>query len=225
MDSQLSDQALLSYFAWCEHKFLPLFTGRGPETAILELGCGPGYMLKFLAQHGFTQIKGIDISVEQIEQAHKHGHDAEVAEVFEYIEGKHDAFDVIIALDFIEHFHKEELLALSQCIFKSLKKDGMLILQTPNGGGLFPHQIIYSDLTHLTVFTPVSLKQLLGEAGFCNFRFYETGPTSKNMKGRLRLFLWRLIKFIANAIRRIENGKSQAIWTENMICCCEKSDS
>jgi hypothetical protein len=38
----------------------------------------------------------------------------------------------------------------------------------------------------------------------------------------LRLLLWQLIKLIANTVRKIEAGKSQTIWTENIICYSEK---
>jgi SAM-dependent methyltransferase len=224
MDSELSDDRLASYFVWCEYKFLPLLEGLSFESKILELGCGPGYMLEFLARYNFKHVKGIDISSEQVELANNRGCDTEVANVFEYLKGKNDTFDAIIALDFIEHFHKDELLKLASLIFKSLKKGGRLILQTPNGEGLFPRQIIYGDLTHFTIFTPTSIQQLLVETGFNNFRFSETGPTPKNKWGRLRLLLWQLIKFAANTIRKIETGKSQTIWTENMICYCEKSN-
>ncbi len=206
-----------SYFDQFEYKFLPLFDGLESEDTILELGCGPGYLLEFLKRTGFTQVKGIDISSEQVELANKRECAAEVADVFEYLEGKHEKFNLIIALDFIEHFHKEELPELTRLIFKSLKKDGRLILQTPNGEGLFPRQVIYGDITHQTIFTPASIQQLLRLAGFENFHFTESDL--KRRRGRL---LWQLVKFVANTVRRIESGKSQTIWTENMICYCKK---
>lgn len=219
----MSDEALASYFTWCRYKILPLLDGFGLESAILELGCGPGYLLDFLKRCGFTQGKGIDISCEQVELAIERGCKVEISDVFKYLDGKNEAFDGIIALDFIEHFHKEELKALVGLIFKSLKNGGILILQTPNGEGLFPRQVIYGDLTHLTIFTPSSLQQLLKEVGFNYFSFYETGPVPKNILGRVRLLMWIFIKSISNTVRRIEAGKSQTIWTENMICRCEKS--
>jgi len=220
--SQAGSGSLLSFFAWSEYKFAPLFEDLGQDSAILELGCGPGYMLEFLKRRGFKQVRGIDISAEQVEAAGNRGCEAEVADVFTYLNGKSDTFDAIVALDFLEHFHKEELMVLMQCIFTSLKNGGRLILQTPNGEGLFPRQIIYSDLTHLTIFTPDSLRQLLAMAGFDDFGFYETGPAPINIKSRLRLFAWKLIKAVANTVRRIETGKSQSVWTENIICCCRK---
>lgn len=96
-------------------------------------------------------------------------------------------------------------------------------MQTPNGQGLFPHQVIYGDLTHYTIFTTDSLQQILRLVGFSDIEFSETGPVPANLKGRVRVSLWKLIKFIANTVRKIETGKSQNVWTENIICCCQKA--
>lgn len=222
LDSQLSAGALQAYFAWCEYKFLPLLKGLPSEARLLELGCGPGYMLEFLKHRGFEQARGIDLSAEQVELAVRRECQAEVANALDYLEAQEGSLDAVLALDFVEHFRKDELLRLIPLIFRSLRPGGRLILQTPNGQGLFPHQVIYGDLTHLTIFTPSSLQQLLTEAGFQNCRFYETGPAPKNLAGKLRLVLWQLIRALANIVRRIETGKTQVIWTENMICCCER---
>lgn len=225
IDAALSRESQSSYFTWCEYKFLPLLEGLRPEAKILDIGCGSGAMLEFLKNQGFNNVQGIDISKEQIDLAIQKGYDAEVQDVFDYLNNKPEMFDAIIALDFIEHFHKEEMLELAQLLFNSLTNGGRLILQTPNGEGLFPRQIIYGDLTHLTIFTPNSLKQLFLKVDFHEFYFYETGPVPKNLTGRVRLLLWKIIKYSANLIRKIESGKSQTIWTENIICYCVKSIS
>ncbi|MFB0508915.1 MAG: hypothetical protein ACETVX_00300, partial [bacterium] len=59
-------------------------------------------------------------------------------------------------------------------------------------------------------------------AGFEEIKFYETGPVPKNIKGKIRVILWSMIKGLANAIRIIETSKTQEVWTENLICCCRK---
>jgi len=125
---------------------------------------------------------------------------------------------LIIALDFIEHFSKDELLILAKLFFDSLRKGGRLILQTVNGEGLFPNQYIYGDLTHLTIFTTSSMQQLLRLVGFDNFQFTEVDLVRR---ARSKL-LWKFVKFVTNTILRIESGRSQTLWTESMICCCEK---
>jgi hypothetical protein len=73
--------------------------------------------------------------------------------------------------DFVEHFHKDELLRLLPLINRALQADGILLLQTPNGERLFSQQVIHADLTHLTIFSPDSLRQLLALTGFDEIRF------------------------------------------------------
>jgi len=211
-----------SALVWYKYKYLPLLSGVKPNDAILDLGCGNGDFMQFLRRNGFINVKGIDISPEQINIAISKGLNTCVADVFDFLKTKEDKFDAIVAIDFIEHFNKEEIINLFPFIHRSLKRGGRLILQTPNGQGLFPQQVIYGDFTHLTIFTPDSLRQILKIAGFDNIQFFETGPIPKDIKGVTRLILWRLVKVIANIFRKIEAGKTQEIWTENLICRCEQ---
>ncbi len=120
----------------------------------------------------------------------------------------------------MEHFSKDELMRLVPAIKSALEPGGVLIVQTPNGQGLFPNQSVHGDLTHLTTFTPDSLTQLFRLWGFGEFRFVETGPVPADWKGKLRALAWSIITSTASLIRRIETGKTQAIWTESVICRC-----
>ena len=113
-------------------------------------------------------------------------------------------------------------MGLAPLLFAALRPGGRLLVQTANGAGLFPSQVIYGDLTHVTIFSPQSLAQLLRSAGFSDLAFYETGPIPLRLRGRLDVALWSAIKLLANAVRSIETGKRQAIWTENFICLARK---
>ena len=205
-----------------EYLYLPLLDDCSPQARILELGCGEGDMLTFLSKHGFQNVTGIDVSEEQIAIARERGLNCEQADVFAYLEGQRASYDVIIAKDFFEHFTTEELLQLSSQIAEVLTDDGKLIIQTPNGRGLFPGQVMYGDLTHKTILTPQSLQQLLRPYGFTRFEFKEVGPTPTYILGVPRVIGWELIKAAANLMRLIEKGKSQRLWTENMLCLCTK---
>jgi 2-polyprenyl-3-methyl-5-hydroxy-6-metoxy-1,4-benzoquinol methylase len=217
-----SDSRFVAFLDWCAYKYTPLFEGLPKDGRILEVGCGPGDMLEFLRRSGFTEIEGIDLSREQVQIATDRGLNARVADVFECLESSPEQYRVIIAVDLVEHFTKDELMRLVPAIRNALAPGGTLILQTPNGEGLFPNQVAYGDLTHLTIFTPDSLMQLFRLWGFGDFTFIEAGPVPRKLTGKLRVVAWRLIRWVANLIRRIEAGKSQAIWTETMICRCTK---
>lgn len=224
-DAPLSSLDLRAYFSLCRYRYLPLFEGLPKDCPILELGCGPGDMLEYLRLIGFSRAEGIDLSEEQVQIATDRGLNARVADVFECLESAPQRYRLILAMDFVEHFSKDELMRLVRAIRAALEPGGYLILQTPNGQGLFPSQVVYGDLTHLTIFTPESLQQLFRLWGFDEFHFVETGPVPVNWKGKIRALAWSVIKSCANLIRKIESGKSQAIWTENVICRCTKIES
>ena len=215
-----SEEAAWRYF---DQKYFRHIRHLGPDDAVLDVGCGSGLLLAYLAQKGFRSTEGVDISEEQIELAKARSLQVRCDDVFGFLEGRAEAFKAVIALDFVEHFTKQEALSLFALLFRALKADGILLIQTPNGQGLFAGQVIYGDLTHCTIFTPESLSQALHLAGFDQIVFDETGPVPRNVRGALRLLLWNGIKRAANFIRMVEAGKRQHIWTENLICVCRKA--
>ncbi len=218
---------LEAFIHWSEHKYLPLLKGLNKNAWILEVGCGDGKLLHMLKKNGYNNVEGIDISGEQIMLAKSEGLNVKNADVFTFLSDKIACYDAIIAIDVVEHFYKNEVLRLFELFHKSLKPGGNLLLQTPNGEGLFPGQVIYGDFTHLCIFTTNSMQQILQLKGFSNISFYETSPVGDNLTGRVRLFLWSSIKAIVNTIRLIEGGKGKKsdVLTENFICFCQKMNN
>ncbi|MGI9149133.1 MAG: SAM-dependent methyltransferase [Chloroflexota bacterium] len=209
-------------FTWWDNKYLPLLEDLDRAGPILEIGCGNGGLLAYLGRRGFSHATGVDISPEQVELAKTRGVRAELADVFDYLAGRASSLAAIVAIDVFEHFSRDELLRLAPLLYAALQPGGRLLVQTANGAGLLPGQVINGDLTHLTIFTPQSLEQLLRATGFVDLAFYETGPIPIRFRGKIDVALWGAIKALANAVRHIETGKRQAIWTENFICLARK---
>lgn len=203
-------------------RYIPLLKDFDKDAAIIDLGCGAGNFLQSLKDEGFVNLFGIDISEQQIEKALSKMVNARKINVFDFIETNKKKFNIIFALDFVEHFQKKELLKLFSGIYDMMSEDGVLIIHTPNGEGLFPNQRIYGDLTHLTIFTQNSLVQILRIVNFTEIKFYETGPVSKNIIGFIRLILWKLITAIVKAIRLVETGSYEDILTQEFICVAQK---
>lgn len=212
--AQLHDK----YGAW----YFKHLNGLAHGASILELGCGPGFFLEYMMARGYNKIEGLDISDEQLKIAQSLGVKTHQGDVFDFLQHKRNHYDAVIALDFVEHFTKGQLLELFDSIYKSLKTGGLLLLQTPNGQGLFPGQNIYGDLTHMTILCESSLTQILKLNGFSQFKFFETAPVPKGLGGRLNLFLWNIIRFMIRMVRQIECKNNSKIWTENIICICKK---
>ncbi len=218
-NASLTSAELAHYYRWCDARYFPVLRNLERNASILELGCGHGRILNYLRTKGFTNAKGIDISEEQIALARKDSLNAERADVFEYLKSQPLAsLDSVIAIDFVEHFTKEELLQLFKIVHSAMKPNGVLLLQTVNGEGLFPRQIMYGDLTHSTILSPGSMGQLLSAVGFHDVNYFECAPLPHGLKGMLRSVAWKTIRAGANAIRKIESNKTQSVWTENFIC-------
>ena len=220
--SNFDEQLIQKMWKWFDKKYLPLISSFSKESPILELGCGRGYMLEYLREHGFSNLKGIDISEEQISISSKKGFNVEIADAIEFLEKNKNQFKIIIALDFVEHFYREELLSLFQGVYNSLEERGLFFFHTPNGQTILTSDLVYGDLTHLTIFTPNSAQQILRAVGFNKIDFFEAGPVAKNVNGFIRLMFWKVIKLGYNFIRLIEAGSTLKILTQNFIAVARK---
>jgi len=223
----LEGRARRAYRAWARAKFLPLLGGLPRDATLLDLGCGSGEFLAFLGDCGFTRAEGVDVSESRVREASARGLKATRADAFELLGSAAGRFDAIVALDVLEHFTREEGLNLLGRVFRALKPNGRLVLQTPNGQGLFAGPVALGDLTHAAVYVPASLEQALRARGFEAVEFREAGPAPKNLAGVLRLALWTGLKLAVDAALLVENGASQrglhhGIWTQNLICRCRK---
>ena len=207
---------------WCEKNLQPFLKKLSKQSRILELGCGQGQMLDFLNKQGFSRVEGVDTSEEQVMAAERYGLEAYHSDIFEFLQASHHVYDLVLAIDFVEHFTRQELIQLLYGIKEVLNKGGHLILRTPNGQGIFAGQIIYGDLTHMTILTPQSLRQILRFTGFEIVSMKESLFFSKGFKRKMRYMLWNLSKIGLNMMRRISSGKSQDIWTENFVCIAKK---
>jgi 2-polyprenyl-3-methyl-5-hydroxy-6-metoxy-1,4-benzoquinol methylase len=209
---------------WAATFFQPLTSAIPSDGSVLDLGCGTGAAMHFLADQGFT-VRGVDRSDEQVALAVGRGLDVVAADAFEFLEAESAAYDGLIALDFVEHFSKDELLRLLRLIESSLKPGGVAMIRTPNGSALFGGQVIYGDLSHLTILNPNSLEQALLLTGFEQIEFFETGPVAVSFRTFLRKCAWSLVRAAARLARFAESAKWQDIWTENMVCVCRAGGS
>jgi SAM-dependent methyltransferase len=190
---------------------------------VIELGAGAGHFLAYLRRKGFSTVRGVDLVPPLVNMAREQGLDVVHGDVLGFLAGLADAScSAVVAIDLVEHLSREELLKTIRACLRVLKPGGTLLLQTVNGQGLFPGQVMFGDLTHITILNPASMSQLLAMSGFTDVRFYETGPLGTSMKDRARKLAWHVLKSLLNLCRWIETRKRQDVWTENMICCCRK---
>jgi 2-polyprenyl-6-hydroxyphenyl methylase/3-demethylubiquinone-9 3-methyltransferase len=104
------------------------------KLSLLDVGCGGGLVSEPLANIGFN-VTGIDAGAENIEIAKHHAklNNIDVkykATSVEELRDKKDKFDVVLALEIIEHVDNVEYFI--ECISGLLKKNGIIIFSTLN---------------------------------------------------------------------------------------------
>lgn len=199
------------------------FEGVDREGPVIELGAGAGHFLAYLRRKGFTHVRGVDLSGPLVDLAKENGVEVVQGDALGFLAGIGDAScAAVVAIDVFEHLGREDLLAIARECHRVLKAHGRLLVQTVNGQGLFPGQVMFGDLTHVTILNPASMSQLLAMCGFSEISFHETGPLGSSTRDCIRKLVWRAIKRALNFCRWVEARKRQDVWTENMICCCRK---
>jgi len=176
------------------------------DAAILEVACGSGKLLRFLKEQGYTDIAGVDISPEQVSLAKQVTENVVENNVLDFLESTEKRYDLIIGLDIIEHFTKDEALHFLQASSKALKPGGHLILQTPNADSPWGGTIRYGDFTHEICFNPNALRNLLNLLGFQHIEAREGGPVVHGVVSFGRYVIWQLIRFILKIWNLAETG-------------------
>ncbi|MBD1923534.1 methyltransferase domain-containing protein [Microcoleus sp. FACHB-831] len=143
---------------------------KSSEPRFLDVGCGNGRYLKMLHRLGVPkeQLYGVEMSQEQIAQLNAEGFQGYYGRI-EDVEAElpSKSFDLIVLLQVLEHVEQPRLVIKSLACL--LKKDGILIIETPNtksldvklfhksywGGYHFPR--------HWNLFNLETLKRLFSE--------------------------------------------------------------
>jgi 2-polyprenyl-3-methyl-5-hydroxy-6-metoxy-1,4-benzoquinol methylase len=164
------------------------------EVQIADLACGSGRLLFYLREKGYSDLSGVDISLEQVQLARQVSPKVIHGDLMSFLRANKESFDLITSLDIIEHFHKDEVLKFLDACFAALKPKGRLILQTPNAESPWGTALRYADFTHELSFTPQMLTKLLNLCGFVNAEARQQGPPrGYSIAATMRHLVWRLI--------------------------------
>ncbi len=177
------------------------------NSAIYEVGCGPGAFLLFLKRLGYTNISGSDLSENQVQLALANGLNVKLADSIVELESfSPDTFYCIVAIDFIEHLSKNDVIRFLNHACRTLKNNGKLILRMPNGDSPFVGRNLFNDITHQWAYTTVSIAALLNIAGFRNVNFRDEAIASVQCCRWIKLPLislsQALIKCVIRAVTR-----------------------
>ena len=131
------------------------------SISILEIGCGYGSFGYLIQSSGYENYIGVDGSEEQVSEAKRLGINIVLGNLVEYLQSlDDDSLDLIIAIDVIEHFKKEELSDLISDMYRVVKNEGRVITHQPNAESPFGSGIRYGDFTHELAFTKSPISQI-----------------------------------------------------------------
>jgi len=135
------------------------------EARIADVGCGIGYAVAMLLQAGYPHVEGVDLSDEQVQVAVRRGLPVRQGDAFAYLAGRRETLDAILALDFVEHLSRDELMEFLDLVRDALRPGGRLIVKTPNANAPTAARSLFRDLTHEQIFTEHSLHMALVAGG------------------------------------------------------------
>jgi SAM-dependent methyltransferase len=180
------------------------------DAQILDLACGSGWLLYFFRERSYFNIVGVDISPEQVALSRQVTGEVTQDNVLNFLCKHENSFDLIIALDLVEHFHKEEVLTFLDDCYVALRSGGRLILQTPNAETPWGASSLYGDFTHEVCFQYSNLRRLMRLIGFDNVTGRESGPVPKgySIASTVRYILWLGIRLFLQFFNAVETGGS-----------------
>ncbi|MDY6972662.1 MAG: class I SAM-dependent methyltransferase [Thermodesulfobacteriota bacterium] len=174
---------------------LSLVNRYASKGRLLDVGCALGAFLSLARDQGW-ETHGVDISKYAASYCHKVlGHDAVAGDLMD-MQFPGQRFDVVTLWDVLEHFH--DPAGQLRAVHNILKKNGIVLLDTPNEDGLlrllarlsflaskgrfaYPVRKLYHHF-HLLYFSPKTLEILLERNGFSLIHL-EKRPIPHN-KGR-----------------------------------------
>ena len=195
---------------------------------VLDFGAGLGNLMFWLKQKGFSNVSGIDLSLEQCEMARKISN-IEVQycqDSLQYLREHPMAFNIIFMSDVIEHLPKSEMPKYLCAIHDALIPGGFLVLKTDNVSsptGIYQHHM---DFTHEYTFVESSLKQLLLMCSFEDVKMKgESIPWPRRpwlwWKPVVRHLYWWLLRLVYEA-EQPRGVNNPTIFSKSLIACCRR---
>lgn len=198
---------------------------RDRDANILDVGCGQGELLALLEHAGYTKLRGIDISTEQVERARRRGLTARIDQehLADHLASRRTTYHAVLAVDVLEHFDKPELVSVLDLIAAALVPGGVLVVRVPNAEGPYGARLRYGDFTHGVAFTHHSVRQVLTCVGFSHVRTFPTSPAAHGLLSLGRLCLWKILAAQRQLALTIETGVPRGhIVSQNLVAVARR---
>jgi 2-polyprenyl-6-hydroxyphenyl methylase/3-demethylubiquinone-9 3-methyltransferase len=179
-------------------RYFDRLVGDWADLAVLDLGCGGGFMAEAMAAKG-ARVTGLDPAREALAAARRHAEEQGLA--IDYREGKGEelpfedgSFDVVVSCDALEHV--EDLSRVLDEVARVLAPDGLFLFDTINRNPVASFVAVTMAERVLRMLPrgthdpdlfirPADLARALERRGFEVDRFQGLGPTGVDRRGAL----------------------------------------
>ena len=209
-DNLFIQRKLKEYKELYIHRFFP----EDKSAKILDLGCGYGLFLAACRRYGYRNVYGADAGLNFVDYAKdKLGLENVVCgDIFAYLEGTQDSsFDVIVAMNFVEHIKKEKVPLLFSSIYQKLRSGGTFIVEAPNADSIHGIHTFFSDLTHEWAYTNALITRLLQIQGFADIKVFPN-----------RVRANKIIRLLQKMLTKIVSGDDLLQYSGNLIAIARK---
>jgi len=205
-----------SPWTYYQENYWRWFDGVPRESRILEVGCGPGSLLAWLRERGFSSSQGVDASPGDVEFANGHLGVGSVhcADAITFLSAHPRAYDVVVAKALLEHVPKSDLLTMVHVMAGSLREGGIALIDVPNMDWIAAPHERYMDLTHEIGFTRESLAALL-RLGFadCDIEGSRIAQATGSQRALRPLLLW----LIKRALYIVGEGANETLFASRSL--------
>jgi 2-polyprenyl-3-methyl-5-hydroxy-6-metoxy-1,4-benzoquinol methylase len=201
------------------NRFKGYFRGK---TNLLDYGSGPGYLIKHLLKSGLkiSALEFSEQSLNKLRKQYEDAHDFEGAFSIDEISRNNLQYDVITLIEVIEHLDDNYLNLTFENIKRLLKKDGYLIITTPNDEDLSKSYVycpesnkVFHRWQHVRSWNKSSLKEFVEKSGF---QIVEINDTILSF-GKLR----HAIKIFSMELKSMAPGRKAKVKYPHLYCVCK----
>lgn len=157
--------------------YIPILREQHITSDVLDIGCGRGEWLELLKSEGI-EAQGIDRNRVFVEECGRAGLPVIEADALAHLRTlPSESLNAVTSFHLVEHLQFEILIKLLDEIVRTLRRGGLLILETPNPENLLVGSCnFYADPTHRHPIPSETLQFLLESRGLHDIKILKLRP-------------------------------------------------